>query len=324
MPYAPSIKLGNGEECIPQHYLLYNHSIESVQRLILDIEFDDQYPIFVCQDLGGIYLQVAIIGFDNYQRLSKQRQQKIVYGRKWRVEAQLPTSEIIQTVFLAIKTAREHEVRELFRVRGDHKISTPFNNHHDLPLMAQHSEHLALCGPAQVQAAEQAISPLAQINALLGQIRYDSAKLKAIKLVQHNSNCYLLDLQITPDSATKLPELRQETQTLLLNSLSENALYFQLMEFFLSMSARQIEENFSYQGFKRFSRNNNVAAIAELSLHLRDQQHLKSSGQFSEKFAQANYDTDKTRVPKIPQGKNGSKLRKQLTAFGDLLGQLPG
>jgi hypothetical protein len=51
-----------------------------------------------------------------------------MYGRKWRVDHKLPTSEIVQTVFLTLKTARKHEIRERFRLSAFNKITTPFNN----------------------------------------------------------------------------------------------------------------------------------------------------------------------------------------------------
>ncbi len=111
---APIIELGNGKSCIPQHYLFYKHSLKSVEQIVALVDFDESYPVFACEDEKGIYVQVGVIGFDNYHRLSSDK--KIVYGRKWRIETQLPSSEIIQTIFLAIKKAREHEIRELFRL----------------------------------------------------------------------------------------------------------------------------------------------------------------------------------------------------------------
>ena len=130
---APPVQLGNGEHCIPQHYLLFSHTRESVEQIVLNIEFHKNYLVFVCEDHTGIYIQIGIIGFDNFAPSDQRQQQKVVYGRKWRVEPQLPTSEIIQTVFLALKSAREHEVRELFKLTSECRITTPFSNHHDLP-----------------------------------------------------------------------------------------------------------------------------------------------------------------------------------------------
>jgi hypothetical protein len=132
-----------------QHYLSYQHSLQSVEQLLLDIDFDPRYPIFVSQadaDLSaktgsGLYVQVGIVGVDNYKS-SDNGQEKLVYGRKWRVEPQLPSSEIIQTIFLALKKAREHEIRELFRLEHKDKMTTPLNNHHDFPLLTNSRDRL--------------------------------------------------------------------------------------------------------------------------------------------------------------------------------------
>ncbi len=137
MSKAPVVKLSNGEYCIPQHYLTYHHTIESVEALICDIDYDPRYVVFAAQELGCIYIQVGVVGHDNYASSTQKKDQlKLLFGRKWRVEPELPTSEIIQSVFLAIKKSREHEVRELLKLNINNSITTPFNTHVDLPLMA--------------------------------------------------------------------------------------------------------------------------------------------------------------------------------------------
>ena len=49
MPKAPMIKLSNGEFCIPQHYLTYHHTLQSVEALICAIEYDPRYVVFAAQ-----------------------------------------------------------------------------------------------------------------------------------------------------------------------------------------------------------------------------------------------------------------------------------
>ncbi len=140
---APVVKLANGENCTPQHFFSFEHSIDSVEALLASITFNEAYPVFVSKDQASLFIQVGVVGQDNYGGVnSNYGPDKIVYGRKWRVEKNLPTSEIIQTVFLAIKKSREHELRELLTLRDSDtgKVSTPFNGHHDLPLMANNSE----------------------------------------------------------------------------------------------------------------------------------------------------------------------------------------
>jgi hypothetical protein len=93
---APEIHLNNKKlSYIPQQFLRYYHTRETVEELVLDIHYDEKLPIFVCEDSSGIYIQVGVISYDIYIPLQQQPCQKIIYGRKWRVEPELPTSEII-------------------------------------------------------------------------------------------------------------------------------------------------------------------------------------------------------------------------------------
>jgi hypothetical protein len=62
---APKTPLGNGEYCVPQHYLSYQHTINTVEELILKIAYSKRYPIFVSHNNGDIYLQIGIISTDN-------------------------------------------------------------------------------------------------------------------------------------------------------------------------------------------------------------------------------------------------------------------
>lgn len=39
-------------------------------------------------------------------------------GRKWRLSEHMTKSEVVQTAFLAVKTAEEHETRESFKYHG--------------------------------------------------------------------------------------------------------------------------------------------------------------------------------------------------------------
>ncbi|HEX5360673.1 MAG TPA: hypothetical protein VFW49_06230, partial [Fluviicoccus sp.] len=113
MPQAPAVTLPNGAVAIPQHYLQYRQTADTVRALLADIDFDPHTLLFAAQDANGLYLQAGLVGRENYERGNTLRPRKLVYGRKWRIDADTPTSEVIQTAFLAISKAREHEVREL-------------------------------------------------------------------------------------------------------------------------------------------------------------------------------------------------------------------
>lgn len=312
---ALPVQLGNGEQCIPQHYLLFTHSRKSVEQIVLDIDYDENFLIFVCEDYTGIYIQIGIIGFDNFLPLNSQKGQKIVYGRKWRVEPQLPTSEIIQTVFLALKSAREHEIRELFRLTCNNRIATPFNNHHDLPLMAQNSELVFV-------DTEQALTR-DDLQKALNCVRYDFSKLLLTSLSQLKNKQWLLELKIENGKTSRLPETKNATLNLLLMTLTINELYFQIMDGLLSMSNRQVEENFYYLGFARFSRNNSIEAIARLSSTLRKSDNQSEQADFIQDFDKATYQTDTSRVPALHRGQLTNKIRSKLAEFNRLQGILP-
>lgn len=67
----------------------------------------------LCKDVDSPYLQVEFDGCCNVTG------EPILWkGRKWRLSPHMTKSEIVQTAFLAILIASEHEVREQFRFRG--------------------------------------------------------------------------------------------------------------------------------------------------------------------------------------------------------------
>ncbi|PCI34286.1 MAG: hypothetical protein COB54_00390 [Alphaproteobacteria bacterium] len=321
---APSVTLDNGGLCIPQHYLRYHHNRPSVERIILDIDYSNRYPVFVCEDDSGLYLQVGIVGYDNYAPRSFQSGLKVVYGRKWRVEPQLPSSEIIQTVFLALKKAREHEVRELFRFHHRGGSTTPFSTHHDLPLMSQNADLLA---------ARLAVGPGGEscdrIRASLDAVSYDGAKLTLIALERRREDTWIVDIEIVPGVFSQLPEIQKTGGkivqiSILLKALTLNEVYYQLMAEFLTLSDRHVDENFSYKGFIRFSRKNNILDIADLSSVLRRKPHNSPKKDFNQTFDAVNYEIDKTRVPPMYPGALSDKIRSNLARLGPLAGLLPG
>ncbi len=313
---APVVKLSNGEQCIPQHYFRYKHTLSSVQEVVCDIHYCSRYPVFVCQENDELYIQVGIVGRDNYAPKSSLTQQKIVYGRKWRVESELPTSEIIQTVFLAIKKAREHEVRELFRLTTRGKISTPFNNHHDLPLMAKHSKLLSLELNADEHRNAQQLLQYA-----LSAVSYDEAKLLLEGVEQRNNGKWLVDINVVATQLSTLPELVNTEITLQLNKLSINEMYTKLMGEFICLSDSHVDENFSYKGFKRFSKTISVIGLAKLLSQTRG--YSEDVIAFESTFQEHNHEIDKTRVPTLDESTLSLKIKKSLTEFGDLAGMTP-
>ena len=304
---APRLTLRNGRSCIPQHYLQYTHSLASVEAIISDVSFSDRYPIFVSEDAGSLILQIGIIGFDNYRVAAKQTGQKIVFGRKWRVEPNLPTSEIIQTAFLAIKKAREHEIRELFTLKLGVKKTTPFNNHHDLPLMARNADIL-----------ETPSHPDISLEQSLHLIKFDGGVFELTDMEKLRNGLTALTLNFTPKVKGHHKEFSGTPIVLLLKSTAPNALYHALMTEMLALSNAYVDEHFRYRGFARFSRNNDVTAIAQLSADLRQnpEELLDNKAcNFIKDFAAERYDTDITRVPQLTSSHYSKKLHDQLSAM---------
>jgi hypothetical protein len=322
---APKAELADGRFCIPQHYLSYQHTLQSVEQILLDIDCDPRYPIFASQDTSsreaGIYIQVGIIGIDNY-KADTNVQEKIVYGRKWRVEPQLPTSEIIQTVFLALKKAREHEIRELFRLEYRDKITTPFNNHHDLPLLTNSRERL--------QQAENSSNTQdtalfnADIEQVLDSVYYDGTKFELLSFMKRPTGEYLIELASVQNPNQSLSDLNSTSFiSFFMSKLNINHFLNQLMQQLINLSDRYIDENFHYRGFNRFSWNNNVKAIAQLSSEVRQLHKSEDAESFNLHWKKNNYETDRSRIPVVSSGQLWHKLKKQLAPFSPSESTLP-
>lgn len=311
----PTTKL-NGEDCVPQHYLQYQHTLETVESLLLQLDFDQHYPIFAAQDETGIYIQIGIIGVDNY--LPKDQQQtKIVYGRKWRVEPNLPTSEIIQTVLLALKTAREHEIRELFKFKLQDKTTTPFNNHHDLPLLVKSYGSDSML----YQQKEQSWQDIQQ---QLEQVRYDGVEFYLHHYQRLSGESYLVEIELLTVANITLPELkRKQFLAFTVEQVNFNQVMFELMAQLVNLSNRYVEERFKFQQIPRFSRQYDITAIAELSVATRQLHKTAESTEFKHLWLQANYETDLTRVPSLRKSVRNDKLIEGLQSLGPITGALP-
>jgi hypothetical protein len=316
---APKAALADGRFCIPQHYLSYQHSLQSVEQLLMDIDFDPRYPIFASQDETGIYVQVGIIGVDNYKS-SQEAQEKVVYGRKWRVEPQLPSSEIIQTVFLALKKAREHEIRELFRLEHQEKMTTPFNNHHDLPLLTNSRERLQ---PA-IDDTETQVLFSVEIDNILKTIRYDGVQFELFSFMFRPTGEYLVELKLLPAAGRQLAELSDTKYiSFMLAKPTVNYFTHQLMQHLIQLSDRYIDEQFHYRGFNRFSWENDVKAIAQLSTEVRQLHKSADLDSFNQHWQQSNYETDRSRIPVLSSGPLWYKLKRQLASFSPIESTLP-
>lgn len=322
MPAAPLVILPNGKPVMPQHYLQFTQTLLSLREILQDIETLPQFLLFADEDSGGLYLQVGMIGRENYDRNENVRQQKLVYGRKWRIDQDTPTSEIIQTAFLAIKKAREHEIRELFTLVdfASGKTSAPFSTHQDLPLMANNPE---LVQPVAYAARDE----LAVLQQVIELCRFGERTIEIVDLVTHKQQ-FILDIKLGSAPSVRraegeMPEFDDIEFSLMINSLTPENVLHELMDTFIRLSDATVAEHFRYKGFKRFSRTIDPVRIAALSVASRPYARDMENAQFAKHFRHLNYQTDANRVPKLGQGVLADKNRAAIFSVNNLLGHMP-
>ena len=280
--YAPIVQLSNASWVVPQHFLRYQHTLESVNKILDKIEFSTHFRVLAAKQDEQIYLQVAILSPDNYR---STKAKKLLFGRRWFVEENLPTSELIQTAFLALKIAREHEVRELFQLESEHGSSTPFNNHHDLPLLAQNPQ-LTKVADNQPQSVKK----------MLARCSFAQASITLIAQQKITDEQMLYTLQLNCRDC-QLSEFNEKTVAFLAVDSSTNTFLHALMSAMVAISDDYVSEQFKYAGYARFSKKVCAEKIGTLSIVLRSQQALQLCALGKQHAAQLNFEIDSSRAP---------------------------
>ncbi len=99
-------------------------SLMDVRLVLHEVRYKDGWK-FRVEPLGdGFFLQCVFAAPDNDAPGSVPTEQ---HGRKWYVSPHMTVSELVQTAFLAVKIAEEHELRELFTYRGQRVFGPHFN-----------------------------------------------------------------------------------------------------------------------------------------------------------------------------------------------------
>lgn len=111
-----------------------------------------------------------------------------MYGRKWRVDHKLPTSEIVQTVFLTLKTARKHEIRERFACLLLIKSPPPLIIDHDMTLLTNSDETLG---------RDEKENTWPELQFELNNISYDHATFNIINMEHRHQEFWLLEVKIS-------------------------------------------------------------------------------------------------------------------------------
>lgn len=284
--YAPLVQLANNNWVVPQHFLRYKHTLTSVNEVLEKIKFSAHFTVLAAQKDNQLYLQVAVLSPDNYQTNTQSPDaKKLLFGRRWYVEENLPTSELIQTAFLALKIAREHEVRELFQFKHRHGTSTPFNNHHDLPLMADNAALVHLSDECDID-----------IHTLLSHCLFAGEALELVSVQNIDPTCWVYRVQLMC-SECQLSEFNNASITFLVTDNTSNGFLHGLMNALVDKSNEYVSEQFSYAGLTRFGRCIAVEKVGELSIKLRSHNTLQLCSLGKQNANQLNFEIDSARVP---------------------------
>ena len=325
LPYAPKIELADGSSAVPQQFIEVQRDLASVEKILAEISLPDDYLLFAGQIDSVVFLQVGAIGCENYPAGSAESEKsaKIVYGRRWLLEPTTPTSEVIQTAYLAVKKVREHELREhIFWLskknqQGKMQRATPFNSHLDLPLMAQHR--------ADMYVDEQLLMNSADVTSLLTIFRVASYKPELFNMSTLANGEALFQLKLVlcdvdEKSDEAFPELLNQSLSFVCRA-AENEFLHALFASVLQCSDRYVEQQFAYQGFARFSTELSVQKKADFSFLTRNPKAVDA--RFKSHFDDMSYEVDASKAPSFNRGALGEKQHCELKAYDDLQGYLP-
>jgi len=309
LAYAPTIRLSNGEEAVPQQFLDVDRKLANLCNVLVHVSVPSGYQLFAGQQDSCLYIIVGVVGKENYPGSPEiAKMDKIVYGRRWLIEPTTPTSEIVQTALLAIKKVREHEVRELLTVRIDNstRVTTPFNCHLDLPLMAGNASTLA--GSSVVEVNEQ-----------LGDVKFAGYTF-TVKSRIALGNRLIFELRIIGHSS-HFSELENSSIVVMCEQENQSDFLHQLMAALIARSDRYVEESVAFKGFKRFSHEIDPIELAKFSYQTRNIEITDS--RFDKGFEGMSYKVDASKAPRYNEGELGCRQRQLVASFDNLGGYLP-
>lgn len=323
---APLVDAGGGQPHLPQHYMTYHHNLESVSLILSKIDFAEDVLLFAANDHQGLYLQVGVIGHENYKKPNISYPHKIVYGRKWRIDSDTPSSEIIQTAMLAIKKVMEHEVREFLTltVPNHSTFSAPLSSHQDVGMLQKAASHkLGMINKTTPKADSK--ETLAQY---LKTIRFANYRLTIENYTALNKDRAFVDLALTRDEVMLVhgklpPAFHEQTISIVVNLSEIDGVLYTLLDALIAVSDRYVEENFTFEDFQRFSRKISPTWLAQQSLASRPYAlHMKDE-QFKRTFETLNFATDQQRKPELGSGLLAEINTKKLLRYENLSGHLP-
>lgn len=319
MPMAKSINIETVGNFYPQHYYTYNQTLGSLSSILSQISSLNNILLFAGEDNDSLYLQVGNIGHENYPNADHSHPPKLVYGRKWRIDRDTPTPEIVQTALLAIQKVREHEVRELlvWRDPSTAAASTPFSCHQDVQLIAGYLR--------KHRSSQTTESDLTSIETLIPQLSFGGRQLNVVTQLPLADNRCLLEICLSKPTAKhgSFNEFDEARVSLVLDGWSVALFLHELMDALIRISDIYTENTFMFAGVQRFNRQVDPRIIGKLSVlsrpykkHMADQEFLKS-------FNRMNYQVDKKRAPQLGSGQLSELNKAKLYQHNALDGHMP-
>lgn len=322
MDNAPVLSITDNLQSFPQHYFVYNHDLLSLRSIIAHIDVDKDTLLFASEDKGGLYIQVGLIGVESYPLLRAELQSKIVYGRKWRIDKDVPIPEIIQTAYLAVQKAKEHEVRELLTYRPQNKktFSALFSCHQDSELLKSVFEQHGHGGNDNLHVNE------CDIKEAITRLRFAGRPFILDEVSNLSKQRLLVDLSLDCSQVVNdplPPEFTDASFELIVDNSKPTSLFYRLIDECITKSHRYVAEHFTYKGFARFSEALTPDFIASVSLASRPYSKQKEHVEFSRVFKKENACIDASRVPDIGTGDLYDINFQKLSCYPGLHGFLP-
>jgi len=182
-------------------------------------------------------------------------------------------------------------------------VTTPFNNHHDMPLMA--SQKVSL-----MQSTE------ADILNIIDKLAYDGFGFS--NLTVEATRLGPAVVSVSYDGIQDF--LSPGPIVFILNTLDVNAFLRGLMKALIDLSDAHVDAHFKYRGFARFSPEVDTLAIATLSRLTRQSPKQVITGKqkakaFAGSFESERYETDMTRIPALDDSEYSKQIRDRLARF---------
>ena len=317
LAYAPTVRLSNGEQAVPQQFLDVNRRLGNLSNVLAEISLPSEYILFAGEEGSCLYIIVGAIGRENYVGYRNSiHEDKIVYGRRWLIEPSTPTSEIVQTALLAVQKVREHEARELLtlRINNGVNVSTPFNCHLDLPLMEANRSMLTKSESSVTEVLDETA-----IRALLTKVKFAGFSFELVKTV-NIANKLVFEVHFIGVSK-HFTELAGRSLAVVCERQDNSDFLHQLMNAIIQQSDRFIEEELKFKDFARFSHKLAPQELAEFSYSSRN---IKvTDPRFDQNFEDMSYRVDAAKAPAYNDGCLGEKQKAIIKGFDDLAGHLP-